>query len=272
MDVRYATHPGELAQLSPHELRERFVVEGLFAAGEARMALSLSDRLVIGGVVPSGKDIQLDAPDELRTERFCDRRELAIACLEGVGTVVVDGVEHAMAAEDVLYVGKGTKVIEMQGDTAAYYFVSAPAHEKRPTVKATRDTVETLRIGDAERASARTLRKYVHESGIASCELAFGITTLDPGSVWNTMPCHTHERRTEIYLYFGVPEGERVVHLCGRPDATRSLILGDKEAVISPPWSIHTGAGTAPYRFVWATGGENLAYNDMDLVVTGTLR
>jgi len=116
------------------------------------------------------------------------------------------------------------------------------------------------------------LRKYIHQDGIASCELAAGITTLAEGSVWNTMPCHTHERRTEIYLYFGLPDDARVVHLCGRPDATRSLILADREAVISPPWSVHTGAGTAPYRFVWSTGGENLAYNDMDLVETRTLR
>ena len=272
MDVRYATHPEEMARLSPQELRERFVVEGLFAPGEARMAMSLSDRLVIGGVVPSGRDIQLDAPDEIRSVRFCDRREIAIACLEGEGSISVDGTDYPMVEEDALYVGKGARSIDLQGDSASYYFVSAPAHESRPTEKVSRGDVETHRIGDAGRASARTLRKYVHEDGIASCELAFGITTLEPGSVWNTMPCHTHERRTEIYLYFGVPEGERVVHLCGRPDATRSLILADKEAVISPPWSIHTGAGTAPYRFVWSTGGENLAYNDMDLVVTGTLR
>lgn len=272
MDVRYPTHPAELAHLSPQQMRERFVVEGLFVDGTARMAMSMSDRLVIGGVVPAGRDIRLEAPDEIRTERFCDRRELAIACLEGEGSIVVDHVEHHMVGDDVLYIGQGAKTIEMVGDTACYYFVSTPAHETRPTLKASRDAVETHRIGDARLASARTLRKYVHEDGIASCELAFGITTLDPGSVWNTMPCHTHERRTEIYLYFGLPEGERIVHLCGRPDATRSLILGDKEAVISPPWSIHTGAGTAPYKFVWSTGGENLAYNDMDLVVTGTLR
>jgi 4-deoxy-L-threo-5-hexosulose-uronate ketol-isomerase len=155
---------------------------------------------------------------------------------------------------------------------ATFYFVSAPAHRPLPAALGTRAAAETHEIGDAAVASARTLRKYVHEDGIASCELAVGITTLAEGSVWNTMPCHTHERRTEIYLYFGLPAGERVVHLCGRPEETRSLVLADREAVISPPWSVHTGAGTAPYRFVWSTGGENMAYNDMDLVPTGQLR
>jgi 4-deoxy-L-threo-5-hexosulose-uronate ketol-isomerase len=272
MDVRYATHPEELAGLSPEELRARFVVSGLFSLGQANMALSLSDRLVIGGVVPSGRDIVLDAPDELRSKHFCDRREMAIVCLAGQGAITLDGTEHHMDGEDILYVGRGAKEMTFQGDDATFYFVSAPAHQTLPTLKGTRATAETHRLGDAERASARTLRKYVHEDGIGSCELAVGITTLDQGSVWNTMPCHTHERRTEIYLYFALPDGERVVHLCGRPYATRSLILGNQEAVISPPWSIHTGAGTAPYRFVWSTGGENLAYNDMDLVLTETLR
>lgn len=271
MDVRYATHPDEMHTLTPGELRERFVVSGLFAAGEVRMTLSVSDRLVIGGVMPAGGTVELPAPDDLRCEYFCQRREVAIACLAGSGVVTADEAPHPVAAEDILYVGQGTRSVAFSGD-AVFYFVSAPAHRRLPAALGTRAGAETHQIGSASAASARTLRKYVHEDGIASCELAVGITTLAEGSVWNTMPCHTHERRTEIYLYFGLPAGERVVHLCGRPDATRSLILADREAVISPPWSVHTGAGTAPYRFVWSTGGENLSYTDMDLVPTESLR
>lgn len=271
IDVRYATHPDEMHTLTPAELRERFVVGGLFVPGEVRMALSMHDRLVIGGAVPAGGSLALPAPDELRCAYFCERREVAIVCLSGSGAVVADGVPHPMTAEEILYVGQGTRSVSFGGD-AVFYFVSAPAHRSLPTALGTRAEAETHEIGSAAVASARTLRKYVHEDGIASCELAVGITTLAAGSVWNTMPCHTHERRTEIYLYFGLPAGERVVHLCGRPDATRSLILADREAVISPPWSVHTGAGTAPYRFVWSTGGENLAYTDMDLVPTESLR
>jgi 4-deoxy-L-threo-5-hexosulose-uronate ketol-isomerase len=271
MDVRYATHPDELSHLTPEQLRERFVVSGLFLQGEVRMAMSLQDRLVIGGVLPAGGSIPLAAPDELRCQHFCDRRELAVVCLEGAGAVQVDGTSHPMAAEEILYVGQGARAVEFAGD-AAFYFVSAPAHRSLPTALGTRAGAETHEIGDAAVASARTLRKYVHEDGIASCELAVGITTLAQGSVWNTMPCHTHERRTEIYLYFGLPADARIVHLCGHPDATRSVIVADREAVISPPWSVHTGAGTAPYRFVWSTGGENLAYTDMDQVPTRSLR
>lgn len=269
-DVRYATSPGELALLAPEELRARFLVTDLFAAGEVRFTLSQHDRLLIGGAVPAGDALVLSPPEELRAENLCDRRELGIVCLEGAGSVTADGVTHAVRAEDIVYVGQGTKSVAVAGD-AVFYIVSAPAHSPHPTTLIPRDSAEAIRIGDAHKASERTLRKYVHEDGVRSCELALGITTLEPGSVWNTMPCHTHDRRTEIYLYFGLEPGERVVHLCGQPTRTRSIIVADRQAVISPPWSVHTGAGTAPYRFVWSTAGENLAYNDMDIVPTETL-
>lgn len=271
MDIRYPTHPAEMPHLTPEALKERFIVSGLFVPGSVRLVLSQQDRILIGGAMPAGGTLDLPAPHELRCEHLCDRRELAVVCLEGNGAVDVDGTEHPVGAEDILYVGKGSRTVRLSGD-AVYYLVSAPAHESLPTELGTRDRAETLEIGDHRVASARTLRKYIHEDGIQSCELAVGITTLAEGSVWNTMPCHTHDRRTEVYLYFGLAEEERVVHLCGRPDETRSLILANREAVISPPWSIHTGAGTAPYRFVWSTGGENLAYNDMDPVETRSLR
>ena len=270
-DVRYATHPSELERLTTRELRERFVIEDLFVPGEVHLALSHHDRLVIGGVVPAGEVVALPVPDELRASLFCDRRELAVVCLEGSGTVLAGDREHVMGAEDVLYLGKGTPAVSFSGPDAVFYLVSTPAHRELPTVLAHRYDAEAVEIGDAADANLRTIRKYVHDGGIGSCELALGITTLAEGSVWNTMPCHTHERRTEVYLYFGLGDA-RVVHLCGRPEATRSMILADRQAVVSPPWSIHTGAGTRAYRFVWSTGGENLAYNDMDLVDTRALR
>ncbi len=272
MDVRYPTHPTEFEHLTGCQLRERFVLDDLFSPGEIHLALSHQDRLVLGGVIPAGTVVPLPAPDELRCQQFCDRRELAVVCLDGTGAVQVDGAEHPMGAEDILYVGKGARSVEFSGGDAVFYLVSAPAHQVLPTTLAHREDAETLEIGDPALASRRTLRKYVHEGGIQSCELAVGITTLAEGSVWNTMPCHTHERRTEVYLYFGLAEDARVMHLCGRPDSTRSLVLADRQAVISPPWSIHTGAGTRAYRFVWSTAGENLAYNDMDLVDTRDLR
>lgn len=272
MDICYSTHPEEFDHLSPAQLRERFVVDGLFAARDVRLALSLGDRLVLGGAVPDGADLVLPAPEELRSEHFLDRREMAVVCLSGSGAVSCDGSTYEMHDEEILYVGKGTEAVVFSGRDAVFYLISAPAHQQLPIVLATRDDAEATEVGEYKLASRRTIRKYIHQFGVASCELAVGITTLDDNSVWNTMPCHTHERRTEIYLYFGLPDDARVVHLCGRPESTRSVILSDCQAVISPPWSIHTGAGTAPYRFVWSTGGENLAYNDMDLVDTRSLR
>lgn len=270
-DVRIATHPDEFATLSPEEMRERFLVEGLFAAGEVRWMLSQSDRILLGGAVPSGAPLAITAPDEVRATNLCDRRELGVVCLSGSGTVTADDHSFDVEAEDIVYVGSGTVSVGVAGD-AAFYLVSAPAHLSHPTRLIRRSEAQTLTIGDADRASLRTLRKYVHDQGVASCELALGITTIEPGNVWNTMPCHTHDRRTECYLYFDVPDGERVVHIAGQPGRTRSMIVADREAIISPPWSVHFGAGTAPYKFVWSTAGENLAYNDMDPVATSVLR
>jgi 4-deoxy-L-threo-5-hexosulose-uronate ketol-isomerase len=269
-DVRLATHPSELETMTTSNVRDRFLVDGLFAPGEVRFCLSHSDRVLIGGAMPAGEVLTVVAPDEIRSENLCDRRELGVVCLTGSGAVVADGTSHELHAEDILYVGAGAGTIELSGD-ATFYLVSVPAHRRLPTTVVRRQDADTVEIGDDAAASRGTIRKYVAGGRVESCELAIGITTLAPGSVWNTMPCHTHDRRTEIYLYFGLPAGERVVHLCGQPDSTRSIVVADQQAVISPPWSVHFGAGTAPYKFVWATGGENLAYNDMDPVATEAL-
>jgi len=269
--VVYATHPDELDGLGTEQLRARFVLADLFSPGEVRWALTHHDRILIGGALPQGGELELAAPPELSAEHLCDRRELGVVCLEGRGTVIADGTELDLDAEDIAYVGQGTASVSLRGD-AAFYLVSAAAHAPHPSTVSRRADAAAMTVGDAGSAGLRTVRQYVLPGGTASCELTMGITTLEPGSVWNTMPCHVHDRRTEIYLYFGLPEGERIVHLCGQPDNTRSLILADRQAVVSPSWSIHTGAGTAPYKFVWAMAGENQAWNDMNPVATHELR
>lgn len=271
IEVRHATHPDEMAALDTEALRRRFLVPDLFQPGQVRLTLSHHDRLVVGGVVPAGAELPLPAPAELRAERFCDRRELAVVCLDGSGVVTVDGDRYPMQGEDVLYVGRGAGRVVFGGD-AGYYLVSAPAHAANPTALVRPTDAASQRLGEAATANLRTIRKYVHPDGAASCQLTLGITTLAEGSVWNTMPCHTHDRRTEVYLYFGLAGEDRVVHLCGRPDATRSMIVADRQAVISPSWSVHCGAGTGAYRFVWATAGENSAWDDMEPVPVGGLR
>lgn len=270
-DVRIATHPDEFIRLTPDELRERLLVEDLFEPGEIRFALSQSDRILLGGVMPSGGRLEVPAPNEIRAGQICDRRELAVVGLAGSGHVEADGRRYDLEAEDVVYVGSGSKEVAIGGE-GTFYLVSAPAHDRHATTLVKQGEAATQVIGTPEGASVRTLRKYVHDHGVASCELALGITTIEPGNVWNTMPCHTHDRRTECYLYFGLPANERVVHIAGRPSQTRSVIVANQQAVISPPWSVHFGAGTAAYKFVWSTAGENLAYDDMDAVATHELR
>jgi 4-deoxy-L-threo-5-hexosulose-uronate ketol-isomerase len=270
-EIRYATHPSEMGSLSPEQLRDRFVLEGLFSPGEVRTALTHHDRILIGGALPEGGRLELVAPEELRAAYLCERREVGIACIEGAGAVHAGKDSVDVKAEDIVYVGRGTEQVAVEGD-GVFYFISAPAHSPLPSTAARRDEVETVPLGDQANANVRTLRKYIHQHGVQSCELAMGITTIEPGSVWNTMPCHTHDRRTEIYLYFDLPEDARVVHLCGRPDRTRSVIMADRQVVISPSWSVHTGAGTSSYKFIWATAGENLSYDDMDFVDTRDLR
>ncbi|MGH3715770.1 MAG: 5-dehydro-4-deoxy-D-glucuronate isomerase [Micromonosporaceae bacterium] len=265
MEIRHATHPEEFAALDTAGLRRRFLVEELFADGEVRLVYGHHDRLLLGGVRPAGGTVELPVPDQLRVGHFCERRELGVVCLDGSGEVLTDDTKHPMTAHDVLYVGRGTQHVAFTGD-ASFYLVSTPAHADHPTTLARRDEVEAVALGEPAAANVRTIRKYVHADGIASCQLILGITSLAEGSVWNTMPCHTHQRRTEAYLYFDLDPAARVMHLCGPPDATRSMIVADRQAVISPPWSVHCGAGTANYAFVWAMGGENLDYTDLDMV------
>jgi 4-deoxy-L-threo-5-hexosulose-uronate ketol-isomerase len=263
--------------MSTEQLRERFVVSDLFVAGAIRTLYSHEDRLVIGGAVPTfGNPLPLPTFDPLRSETFCERRELGIVAIGGPGSVEVDGVGFAMAHYDVLYVGMGARDITFGAaapdEGAAFYLVSSIAHVNHPTRLVRVADAETTAAGSSVGANQRVITKYIHAGGAQSAQLVLGITALQPGNVWNTMPCHLHDRRTEIYLYLGLPADARLIHLMGEPDRTRSLILADRDAVISPSWSVHFGAGTQNYSFVWAMAGENQSFSDMDQVPVTELR
>lgn len=270
MRIRHATHPDEFPRLDTAGLRERFLADELFAPGEVRLELTHHDRIVLGGACPDGGSLPLPVPEELRATSFTERRELAVVGIDGDGQVEVGAEKFAVAREDVLYVGRGSAEVTFHGH-ASFYLLSAPAHSAHPTRLVTRDRAETMHLGTADGANVRAIRKYVGAAGATSDQLTVGITELALGSVWNTMPCHTHDRRTEIYLYFGLGDG-RVLHVCGQPQETRNLVVADRQAVISPSWSVHFGAGTCSYSFVWSTAGENMAWDDMEPVRTADLR
>lgn len=266
-----ATHPSEFARLDSTEVRSRFLVDGLFDADRVTWVNSLDDRLLLGGVGLAGAPCRVTAPDELGGSALCERRELAVVPLSGPVTVTADGTEHRLEPLDVLYVGLGTGEVTLDG-SGRVYLVSAPAHRRCPTALAGRQEAHATELGEQEHANRRTIRRHIHTDGVASANLVLGVTTLHPGSVWNTMPPHVHARRTEVYLYTGLGEVDHVVHLSGPPDGTRPIIVADDQAVISPGWSIHSGAGTKAYSFIWAMAGENQDYADMDAVRVAELR
>lgn len=272
MRTYQATSPGEVDGFATEQLRDRFLVEGLIAPGRVELAYSHHDRLVIGGVRPGTRPVALPTPAELRSEFFLERRELGVVNIGGPGTVSVDGRPFELNTKECLYAGRGVREVTFAGEGSAFYLVSTQAHTSCQTRKATLAEAEPVRLGSRDESNERTIYKYIHMDGIQSCELVLGVTVLEPGSMWNTMPCHVHDRRTEVYLYFDLAADDRVVHLMGRPDATRNLIVAGDQAVISPPWSVHCGFGTRSYAFVWAMGGENQAYQDVEVVATRDLR
>ncbi|MBN8881144.1 MAG: 5-dehydro-4-deoxy-D-glucuronate isomerase [Salana multivorans] len=267
----WSTHPDDVARLGTQELRERFVLSGLFTPGEVTWGYAHDDRLLVGGVlVEDGSPVTLEAPEIIKAEYLLERRELGLVGLAGEVTVTADGETFALGAHDVVYLPLGTRDVTLSG-AGAVYLVSAPAHARLAAAKAGRDEVEALHLGELVTSNERTILKYIHADGIASNQLVLGITTLAPGSVWNTMPPHVHPRRTEVYLYDGLGD-EVLVHLMGEPGNTRHLLLHDRDAVVSPPWSIHTASGTGAYTFVWAMAGENIDYTDVTGITPGDLR
>ncbi|PSK98471.1 4-deoxy-L-threo-5-hexulose uronate isomerase [Murinocardiopsis flavida] len=276
MDIRYATNPEDARGYDTEELRRRYLLDAVFVPGEIRLTYSHQDRVVLGGAMPLGAELTLDPDDALRTDHFCERRELAVFCVGGRGTVRVDGAVYELDRADLLYVGRGSRDVAFgSADPAAparLYLFSTPAHQSHPTTVVREGDVAPVELGTPDGANVRTLRRYVDGTLVRSCQLMMGYTTLAPGSVWNTMPAHTHVRRTECYLYFDLPPEARVIHLMGELDRTRHLVMRNEQAVISPSWSVHSGAGTADYSFVWAMAGENYDFTDMDHVAMDELR
>jgi 4-deoxy-L-threo-5-hexosulose-uronate ketol-isomerase len=268
VDQRYAIGPQQVRSMGTDELRRHYLVEDLFTDDEVHAVYSHHDRVVLVGALPRNGPLRLPTFPEIRSEHFFDHREAGVVNVGGPGTVVVDGAEHRLAPTACLYIGRGAVEVSFSSDDpaspAAFYLFSAPAHTAYPTVLVEPGGGTVRELGDPLTSNRRTLTQYIHENGVRSCQVVMGVTTLHPGSMWNTMPAHTHDRRMEVYLYFGVPEDARVVHLMGEPTETRHLVVADRQAVISPPWSLHSGVGTASYSFVWAMAGENQAFDDMD--------
>lgn len=268
MEVRFQNSPKETAAMSTQDLRDNFLLETLMADDELRLVYSHYDRVIAGGVKPMAKTVLLETNAELRADYFLERRELGIINVGGDGTVEAGDESFSLQKLDALYIGKGVKEVRFRsGDKnnpALFYLLSAPAHQNYPNKKLTKEQAMPTTIGEGATANRRTIYKYIHAEGIASCQLVMGLTILQEGSVWNTMPSHTHTRRMEAYFYFDVADDQRVFHFMGQPQETRHLLVANHQAVLSPPWSIHSGCGTAAYGFIWGMAGENYNYTDMD--------
>lgn len=277
MDVRYATDPGSIKKITTEELRKFYLIETLFTPDNIPMVYSDIDRSITGSAVPVKQSLKLcSSKKEMAVEYFTERREIGVINIGKEGVIVTDGKEHQMNHKDVLYIGTETKEIifsSKNSDTPAYfYFVSYPAHKKYPTTHAKFADAESTRLGTQKDANKRTISKYIHPNGIKSCQLVMGMTELEEGSVWNTMPPHTHQRRSEIYMYFNLGERGKVIHIMGEPSETRHIVISNRQAVLSPSWSVHTGVGTQHYSFIWAMGGENQVFDDMDGVNLNEIR
>ena len=262
--------------MNTEELRETFLLEGMFQPGEIEFAYVDLDRTVIGSAVPTTDELTLETEPELRADYFLERRELGVLNIGGPGAVTVDGKTFAMDRLDCLYVGRGSKEVTFASAdasaSACFYLLSYPAHAEYPTAMVKFADMKGLELGSVETCNKRKIYKAIHREGIKSCQLVMGFTLLDVGSNWNTMPAHTHMRRSEVYFYFDVDPAHRVLHLMGPPEATSHLVMKDKEVVVSPGWSIHAGVGTKNYAFCWGMGGENQDYADMDPVKIEELR
>jgi 4-deoxy-L-threo-5-hexosulose-uronate ketol-isomerase len=274
-ETRFAIHPEHCKNLETTQLRKHFLVENLFVDNGISLVYTHYDRLIVGGAKPVQGETVLELYDSLKATYFLERRELGIINVGGAGLVKVDGEPFTLQNKEALYIGKGVQKVSFQnqpGQQALFYFNSAPAHQSYPTKKITHKEAETVELGSIQNANKRTIRKLLVNSVLPTCQLQMGLTELAEGSIWNTMPPHTHHRRMETYFYFNIPEGNVVCHFMGEPTESRHIWVKNNEAVISPPWSIHSGAGTSNYSFIWGMAGENLDYGDMDGVKPTELR
>ncbi len=280
MEVRPGANPNDVKNYDTDRLRHDFLIQDVFVPGEIKTIYSQIDRIIVGSATPTDKALKLTAGDELRAAYFLERREMGVINIGGKGSITLDGVKYDFDYKDGIYIGMGTKEVIFESvdasNPAKFYFNSAPAHKTYPTkfINPERDILPENKkeLGCLENANHRTIRKYILPGQVESCQLEMGMTALEPGSVWNTMPCHTHDRRMEVYLYFEVPENDVVFHYMGEPTQTRHIVMRNEEAVISPSWSIHSASATHAYTFIWGMVGENQDFDDMDDVDMKDLR
>jgi 4-deoxy-L-threo-5-hexosulose-uronate ketol-isomerase len=275
IDIRHPANPEDAKQYTTERLRKDFLIQDLFVPGKVRLVYSHVDRVVTGGVCPV-QPVALEASKEFGVDYFLQRREMGVINVGPSGIVVVDGTEYELAKSDGLYIGMGAKSVSFQsadaGKPAKFYFVSSPAHKTYPTTKILKKDITPVNLGSIDQSNERSIYKYIVPGGVPSCQLVMGMTSLKPGNMWNSMPCHTHARRMEVYFYFDLPEDGVVFHLMGEPDETRHIVMRNDEAVISPSWSIHSGVGTKSYTFIWGMAGENQNFDDMDHVAMSQIK
>ncbi len=268
-ELRYAAHPADVKGYDTAKLRKEFLIGNVFIADEISLVYSLYDRLMVGGAMPVKKSLKLEATDELKASYFLERREMGMINVGGEAEISADGITYSLGFKEALYLGKETRDVIFRSVSsstpAKLYINSAPAHHKYPSKKTTLSDAEVVVTGSPEASNHRTINKLLVNSVLPTCQLQMGMTELKPGSVWNTMPVHTHNRRMEAYFYFEVPEQQAVCHFMGDPDETRHIWMKNEQAVLSPSWSIHSAAGTSNYTFIWGMAGENLDYGDMDV-------
>ena len=276
MQIYQAISQREAQGFNTEQLRENFLIEYIFQNNEIKMYYTHYDRVVLGGAMPINTAITLPTYDNLKSDYFLERREIGIINVGGDGEIAVDGKTFPLAKLDALYVGKGSQSVIFTSNNidnpAQFFLLSAPAHQIYPTRKMSKEEALPVSLGSQETANERTIYKYIHRDGIQSCQVVMGLTVLKSGSIWNTMPAHVHDRRMEAYLYFDLNADHRVFHLMGQPQETRHMVVANHQAVLSPPWSIHSGAGTTNYSFIWAMAGENLDFTDMDFAPIAELR
>ncbi len=275
-EERYAYHPEDFKKYDTKKIRKEFLVKKVMEKGKIRLVYSLIDRYIVGGAVPVKEPLELESVDALKTSYFCERREMGMINVAGPGTIEVDGKAYSMKFKEALYIGKGSRKVifrsDHPGNPAHFYINSAPAHKEYPVKHVTLADANVLKAGGQETSNEREINQLIINGIVDTCQLQMGLTELKPGSIWNTMPVHTHGRRNEVYFYFNVPEGQAVCHFMGQPQETRHIWMHNEQAVISPSWSIHSAAGTSNYIFIWGMAGENLDYTDMDVVQPDELK
>lgn len=276
IEIRQVSHPEAVKRFDTEELRRHFLIERLFSPDEVLLTYSHIDRLVVGGVMPINSRVSLPTPKAVGTDAFLKRRELGVINIGGAGRVLIGDRAYGLERRDGLYIGMNAGDVAFESmnpqEPAKFYLVSTPAHATYETVTIPQEKANSFKVGEQATANKRTIHQYIIPGVCHSCQLVMGLTQLEPGSMWNTMPCHTHDRRSEAYLYFDLGLDTRVVHLMGEPNETRHLMVANEQAILSPGWSIHSGVGTANYAFIWAMGGDNQDYTDMDMVAMSDLR